>query len=116
MENHFSDELSGKIALVTGGTKGLGKAIADRLENAGAKVIIIAREKPVDSGNKHFISADLSTAAGTEKVIKEVQSKFDHLDILINNLGGSDTPAGGFAALSDQNWEKTIQTNLIAPV
>lgn len=116
MENHFNNELSGKIALVTGGTKGLGKAIADRLENAGAKVIIIARGTPEDSGNRHFISADLSTAAGTEKVINEVLSKFGQLDILINNIGGSDTPAGGFAALSDEHWEKTIQTNLIASV
>lgn len=116
MENHFNNELSGKIALVTGGTKGLGKAIADRLEKAGAKVIIIARGKPEENGNMHFISADLSTATGTEKVIKEVQSKFGHLDILINNMGGSDTPAGGFAVITDENWEKTIQTNLIASV
>jgi len=116
MENHFSQELSGKTALVTGGTKGLGKAIADRLERAGAKVIIVARSQPEQSGNMHFISADLSTAAGTEKVIKEVLSKFGQLDILINNMGGSDTPAGGFAVITDENWEKTIQTNLIASV
>src|SRR6218665_3623445 len=116
MENHFGNELSGKIALVTGGTKGLGKAIADRLEKAGAKVIVIARSKPEENRNMHFISADLSTAAGTEKVIKEVLSKFGQLDILINNMGGSDTPAGGFAVLTDEHWERMIQTNLIASV
>lgn len=116
MENNLSNELSGKIALVTGGTKGLGKAIADRLEQAGANVIVIARSKPEENGNRHFISADLSTSAGTEKVITEVQSTFGHADILINNMGGSDTPAGGFAALTDEHWEKTIQTNLIASV
>lgn len=116
MENHFGNELSGKIALVTGGTKGLGKAIADRLDKAGAKVIVIARNKPEGKGNMHFISADLSTATGTEKVIKEVLSTFGRLDILVNNLGGSDTPAGGFAVLTDDDWERTIQTNLIASV
>jgi NAD(P)-dependent dehydrogenase (short-subunit alcohol dehydrogenase family) len=116
MENHFSNELSGKIALVTGGTKGLGKAIADRLVKAGAKVIITARNKPEGNENMHFISADLSTATGTDKVIEEVLSKFGQLDILVNNMGGSDTPAGGFAALTDENWEKMIQTNLIASV
>ncbi|MBT1704434.1 SDR family oxidoreductase [Chryseosolibacter indicus] len=116
MENYFSNELSGKIALVTGGTKGLGKAIADRLEAAGAKVIITARNKPEGNENRHFISADLSTASGTEKVIKEVLSTFGQLDILINSMGGSDTPAGGFAALADEDWEKIIQTNLIASV
>lgn len=95
MEN-YNNELSGKIALVTGGTKGLGKAIADRLEKAGAKVIVVARGKPQEIGARYFISADLSTAAGTQSVIREVQSKFGHLDILVNNMGGSDTPAGGF--------------------
>lgn len=109
MENHFNNELSGKIALVTGGTKGLGKAIADRLEQAGAKVIVAARNKPEGKGNVHFIAADLSTATGTEKVIREVLSKFGQLDILINNMGGSDTPAGGFAALSDEHWEKLFR-------
>lgn len=116
MEKHLANELSGKIALVTGGTKGLGKAIADRLVMAGAKVVITARNKPEGNENMHFIAADLSTATGTEKVIKEVLSKFGQLDILINSMGSSDTPAGGFAALTDENWEKTIQANLIASV
>ena len=98
------------------GLKAWGKAIADRLDKAGAKVIVIARNKPEGKGSTHFISADLSNATGTEKVIKEVLSKFGQLDILINNMGGSDTPAGGFAVLSDENWEKNIQTNLIASV
>ncbi|RYE25944.1 MAG: SDR family oxidoreductase [Sphingobacteriales bacterium] len=116
MENEISKDLTGKIALVTGGTKGLGKAIAKRLQNAGATVIISARSEPEANDGMHFISADLGTTDGTQKLIKEVLSKFGGLDILINNLGGSDTPAGGFAKLSDENWEKTIQTNLIAPV
>ena len=117
MENHLSNELSGKTALITGGTKGLGKAIADRLLKAGAQVIITARNKPEGGSiNMHFIAADLSTAAGTDKVIKEVLSQYGQLDILVNNMGGSDTPAGGFAAITDENWEKTIQTNLIASV
>lgn len=116
MEDNFSNELSGKTALVTGGTKGLGKAVADRLQKAGATVIITARSKPEEDNNQHFISADLSTAKGTEKVINEVLSKYGRLDILINNMGGSETSGGGFAVLTDENWEASIQTNLIAPV
>ncbi|MBO9202621.1 SDR family oxidoreductase [Niastella sp. MAH-29] len=106
-----------KIALVTGGTKGAGKAIAERLLQAGATVITVARSKPGEENNNlHFISADLSTSEGTEKVVKEVLSKYGRLDILVNNLGGSATPGGGFAVLTDEDWETTIRTNLLAPV
>ncbi|WP_235884550.1 SDR family oxidoreductase [Pedobacter hiemivivus] len=112
-----NNELSGRIALVTGGTKGTGKAIAERLLSAGATVIITARNKPEENNdNLHFVSADLSKPEGTQKAVAEVLSRFGRLDILINNLGGSETPAGGFAALTDQHWEETISTNLLAPV
>lgn len=114
---NFNNELSGKIALVTGGTKGAGRAIAERLLQAGAKVIITARNAPEkENKNLHFIASDLSKAEGTQKVISEVLSSYGRLDILINNLGASSTPAGGFNVLSDEDWESTIQTNLIAPV
>lgn len=116
-EFNFNEELSGKIALVTGGTKGTGKAIAERLLKAGATVIITARNKPEsEDNNMHFISADLSTSIGTDKVIEEVKTTFGKLDILINNLGSSETPGGGFEVLTDQDWEKTFQANLFAPV
>lgn len=114
---NFSDELKGKTALVTGGTKGAGKAIAERLFQAGATVIITARNKPENqTADFHFISADLSTSQGAETVIQEVKEKFGALDILVNNLGGSGTPGGGFAVLTDEDWEATFQTNLFAPV
>lgn len=114
---NFNNELSGKIALVTGGTKGTGRAIAQRLSQAGATVIITARNTPeVSSEQLHFISADLSTTNGTEKVVDEVLAKYGRLDILINNLGGSETKSGGFSVLTDQDWEHSIQTNLLAPV
>ncbi|SEQ92979.1 SDR family oxidoreductase [Pedobacter rhizosphaerae] len=119
MEKQFNygNELSGKIALVTGGTKGAGKAIAERLHEAGAKVIITARNQPEQNEhNLYFISADLSTPAGIETLVSQVMEKFGKLDILINNLGGSETPGGGFAALSVSDWESSIRTNLLVPV
>ncbi|MEN4762255.1 SDR family oxidoreductase [Chryseobacterium sp. C39-AII1] len=119
MENQFNynNELQGKIALVTGGTKGTGKAIAERLLQGGATVIITARNAPEKGNdNLHFISADLSKAEGTQKVISEVLSTYGRLDILVNNLGSSSTPAGGFNVLSDEDWESTLQANLLAPV
>ena len=113
----YQNELSGKIALVTGGTKGAGKAIAERLLQAGATVIITARNFSEDKNSKlHFIPADLSEAQGAEKVINEVLSTYGRLDILVNNLGSSTTPAGGFNALTDEDWISTLQANLLAPV
>ncbi len=117
MEKEISSELKDKIALVTGGTKGAGGAIAERLLQAGATVIIVARNAPEKESNKlHFIASDLSTVAGSQKVISEVLSTYGRLDILVNNLGSSVTPAGGFAALTDEDWESTLQANLLAPV
>ncbi|HEV7379943.1 MAG TPA: SDR family oxidoreductase [Dyadobacter sp.] len=114
---NFNNELAGKIALVTGGTKGAGKAIAERLVQAGAKVIITARNAPEEENeNLHFIAADLSKAEGSKKVVSEVLSTYGVLDILVNNLGSSSTPAGGFSVLTDEDWVSTLQANLLAPV
>ncbi|WP_026629044.1 SDR family oxidoreductase [Dyadobacter alkalitolerans] len=117
MDFNFENELTGKVALVTGGSKGAGKAIAERLRNAGATVIITARNEPEDKSNGfHFIAADLSKPDGTQKVVSQVHHQFGSIDILINNMGGSETPGGGFAVLSDEDWEASFQTNLLAPV
>jgi NAD(P)-dependent dehydrogenase (short-subunit alcohol dehydrogenase family) len=114
---NYDNELSGKTALVTGGTKGAGKAIAKRLAQAGAKVIVTARHAPEAPGpGVHFIAADLSTPEGTQKVIDSITADHGGVDILINNAGGSDTLGGGFAALTDDHWEATLNTNLMAPV
>ncbi|GGB13343.1 SDR family oxidoreductase [Mucilaginibacter rubeus] len=114
---NYSNELSGKIALVTGGTKGTGRAISERLLQAGATVIITARNAPEkENSSLHFIPSDLSKAEDAQKVVSEVLSTYGRLDILINNLGASSTPAGGFSALSDEDWLSTLQANLLAPV
>ncbi len=116
-EFNFNNELSDKIALVTGGTKGAGRAIAERLLKAGATVIITARNAPEkENNNLHFIPSDLSKAEHAQKVISEVLSTYGRLDILVNNLGSSITPAGGFAVLTHEDWESTLQVNLLAPI
>ena len=115
-QSNFNNELSGKIALVTGGTKGTGNAIAKRLMQAGATVIITARNPPSKTNNNlHFIPADLSKADAAQKLVNEVLTTYGRLDILVNNMGSSETPAGGFAALTDADWESTLQANLLAP-
>lgn len=113
----MNNELSGKTALVTGGTKGAGKAIAERLVASGATVIVTARNAPEEKDKRfHFIAADISQHAGAEHVIEEILKTYGGVDILVNNMGGSETPGGGFSALTDEHWEESIQTNLLAPV
>lgn len=109
--------LEGKIALVTGGTKGIGRAIADRLGTAGATTIITARTNPKETiSGHHLILADISTAEGTAKVSKEVRDKFGSVDILVNNVGGLTAPGGGFSALGDDDWENELRLNLLSSV
>jgi NAD(P)-dependent dehydrogenase (short-subunit alcohol dehydrogenase family) len=110
-------EFAGKRALVTGGTKGMGKAIVDRLCRAGATVITTARSVPGDlEDGVHFVQADLGTAEGTTKVANEVLDRFGGVDILVNNVGGSSAPGGGVLALTDEEWQRALNDNLLAAV
>ncbi|MFI1767695.1 SDR family oxidoreductase [Streptomyces sp. NPDC020800] len=116
MTSPISESLEGRRALVTGGTKGTGAAIARRLAEAGANVLVTARSRPDEVEEKKFIAADLSTDEGAGHVIAEVEARLGGADILVHTLGGSDAPAGGFAALGEKDWAKELNTNLLAAV
>jgi NAD(P)-dependent dehydrogenase (short-subunit alcohol dehydrogenase family) len=110
-------EFLGKRALVTGGTKGMGEAIVHRLRGSGATVVTTARSAPPDLPQSDlFVAADLSTAEGAEKVISYVQKHLGGVDLLVNNVGGSSAPGGGFAALTDDDWQAALNQNLLAAV
>ena len=111
-----SDEFSGKRILVTGGTKGAGKAIADRFLQGGGSVIVTARSAPAESNGAYFIEADLSAREGTEKVLREVFDRFHGVDIVVNNLGGSSAPSGGFSTVTDELWQQAMDENLFPAV
>ncbi|WP_432326719.1 oxidoreductase [Mucilaginibacter sp. P25] len=110
-------DLEGKIALVTGGTKGIGKAVTARLSQAGATVIVTARNKP-DEHNKpyHFIAADLAKREDVEKVAAEISERYSGVDILINNMGANTFPGGGFSTLADEHWYQALEINLLSSV
>jgi len=114
----IANEFGGKRVLVTGGTAGMGKAIVSRILDGGAKVITSAREMTSDHENREhiFVQADLSTSEGCTKVVKEVISRFGGVDILVNVVGGSSAPSGGFSVLSDEEWQKELNINLMAAV
>ncbi|MGW6613995.1 SDR family oxidoreductase [Streptomyces erythrochromogenes] len=116
MTASISESLEGRRALVTGGTKGTGAAIARRLAQAGATVLVTARSRPDDVEEKTFITADLSTAQGAADVAAEAGARVGGVDILVNTLGGSEAPAGGFAALGEDDWARELNTNLLAAV
>ena len=102
---NFNNEHTSKIALVTGGTKGAGIAIADRLLQARATVIITARNKQSeDNSQLQFIPADLSTKDGSKKVIQEIIATFGSLIFLSIIWVTSDNPNGGFELLTDEEW------------
>ncbi|SHM70224.1 SDR family oxidoreductase [Chitinophaga sp. CF418] len=109
--------LQGKIALVTGGTKGIGKAIVKRLGQAGATVIVTARNQPDDQNATYtFIAADLSQAEEVNKIASIINEQFGHIDILINNMGANTYPGGGFSTLTDEHWSQALQVNLLSSV
>jgi len=115
-DQNLNRVLNGKIALVTGGTKGIGKAIADRLAQAGATVIVTARNHPETASQHHFIAADLSQAVEVVKVSKQITTLYGQVDILVNNMGANTLPGGGFSTLNDEHWDEALQMNLLAAV
>ncbi|MGS2737699.1 SDR family oxidoreductase [Sinomicrobium sp. M5D2P17] len=109
--------LKGQVALVTGGTKGIGKAIADKLSNAGAQVVVTARNEPKDKASEHFfIAADLVQPESAEIIAKEILEKYSRIDIIVNNAGANLSPGGGFSTLSDENWNNDWQMNFLSAV
>src|ERR1700675_1084463 len=113
----FSLELNDRRALVTGGTKGVGAAVVSALRDEGVKVMTTARSTPetLPEGVR-FVAADLSTADGCAAVAGAVTEQLGGIDIIVNVLGGSRAPAGGFAALDDGVWSKELNQNLMAAV
>jgi len=112
-----SEEFKGKKVLVTGGTKGMGQAIVNRLAQAGATVMTTARSKPETlQDSVLFVQADLAGSAGVNEIIKQVQQQLGSIDIVIHCVGGSSTPPGGALVLSDEDWLHALNWNLLAAV
>jgi len=109
-------ELQGLRALVTGGTKGIGQAIAARLRESGATVLTTARTAPDDSSDVDFVAADVATADGCRTVVEAVNRRFGGIDVIVHVVGGSSAPVGGFAVLDDREWQRALDLNLFAAV
>lgn len=113
----FDLQLNGLRAVVTGGTMGLGAAVVQNLVEGGAQVATSARDvsaRPVEGVT--YIRADLTTPEGVAHLAQCVLQDWGGVDIVINVLGGSNTPAGGFAAISDEHWLGELNLNLMPAV
>ena len=110
-------ELAGRRALVTGGTKGIGAAVATRLRDSGAAVLITARTRPDDLAAQNlFVAADVATAEGCTAVADAAMAQLGGIDIIVHVAGGSSAPAGGFALLDDAEWNRALNLNLFPAV
>lgn len=113
----FELQLAGMRALVTGGARGVGAAVVQALVEADVRVVAAARSLPSRAvENVRYIAADLSTAEGALHAADSVRQQLGGIDILVNVVGGSTAPAGGFAALDDSEWSKELDQNLMSAV
>ncbi len=113
----FDLQLAGQRALVTGGSRGVGAAVVQALVEADVRVVAAARSLPSRAiESVRYVAMDLTTAEGAQQAAESVHQYLGGLDILINVVGGSSAPAGGFAALDDAQWSKELELNLMSAV
>jgi NAD(P)-dependent dehydrogenase (short-subunit alcohol dehydrogenase family) len=113
--------LSGKTAVVTGASKGIGLAITKALVDAGAYVVAGSRtpgkQLPLleESGKVSFVSVDLTQPGAAEELVAAASHR-GGIDVLVNNVGGATARPGGFASISDDEWRGSWDLNLMGVV
>jgi NAD(P)-dependent dehydrogenase (short-subunit alcohol dehydrogenase family) len=114
-------ELEGKIAVVTGASRGIGLAAARALAAEGARVVAGARSSSaeldalVETAPAEFVAVDLSTPSGPVDLAAAALAH-GPIDVLINNVGAARTRLGGFLSITDEDWTASLALNLMATV
>jgi 3-oxoacyl-[acyl-carrier protein] reductase len=110
-------DLSGKVALVTGSTRGIGRAIADTLAGCGARVAVVGRDlakaqavaAEIGNGAQGF-ACEISDAAQVTALVEAVEKAFGGIDVLVNNAGI--TKDNLMLRMKDEDWNAVLETNL----
>jgi NAD(P)-dependent dehydrogenase (short-subunit alcohol dehydrogenase family) len=116
------NKFAGKVALITGGSSGLGEATALEFAARGAKVVIAARRAEQSAavvkrisalgGEAHFVRADVSRGADIEALVKEAVARFGRLDCAVNNAGISGPRLVPLADVTEAQWDEVMNVNL----
>jgi NAD(P)-dependent dehydrogenase (short-subunit alcohol dehydrogenase family) len=113
----FDLQLAGMRALVSGGARGLGAAVVQALVEADVRVVSAGLSVPSRGVETvRYVAADLSTPDGAQHAADSARQHLGGVDVLVNVVGGSTAPAGGFAALDDTMWSKELNLNLMSAV
>jgi len=112
-------DLGGRVALVTGGGRGIGRAIAERFLQAGCEVVICGRTTQeslpaADGRTARFVACDVRDPEQARGLIDEVVQRHGRLDVLVNNAGGS--PEASAASVSPRFMQAIVNLNLMAPM
>lgn len=110
-----ADQFSGSRVLVTGGTRGIGAAVARGFLDAGAEVVVAAR-RPVADFFTPVVTADVSDPAAVEELRSQVTAMLGGVDILVDNAGAQSWTDGGLLAIDDQTWVEQLNLNLLSAV
>jgi NAD(P)-dependent dehydrogenase (short-subunit alcohol dehydrogenase family) len=107
-------DFTGAVVLVTGGTRNIGRAIADRFVAAGATVVVAGRTDPGELDRLEFVPCDVRDPDAVEALVRTVVTVHGRLDVVVNNAGGS--PPAPAAEASARFSERIIALNLLAPL
>ncbi|WP_369250963.1 oxidoreductase [Streptomyces sp. R41] len=115
----MSTELQGRTAVVTGASKGIGLAVTEALAGAGATVVAGSRttspglDALIKHGTVTWVPVDLTEPGAAEQLVQAADGR---IDVLVNNVGSAPARTGGFLSITDEDWARTVDLNLLTAV